>query len=256
MTAPLPPLHDVAPQTPAGLIDFIERATAFDMDARWPDAVSMQRALRQVVDVMRLPPSVAMAPPATGGPVLDGPGPTTGSGGSGPRVDTGRMVFGGAQPERDPSTLQATETSAVPPAKSRVGMAAAVFVVTLVAGIAIGAKVLLPGSTQSAATPAPVVAPVPPPPPTSPQTIPAGTAPPMIVEPSMELPATPNAAGDAGVSPGPSAPPAVSAQPTTSITTTTTTTSTTTSSRHHHAKPADGSPGTSPPSANPFDQRF
>jgi serine/threonine-protein kinase len=46
MTKPAPPIASVMPSLPAPLCAVIDRALAFDMDARWPDARAMQAALR------------------------------------------------------------------------------------------------------------------------------------------------------------------------------------------------------------------
>lgn len=167
MTAPLHPLRVAMPSTPPQLLAFIEKATAFEMDGRFTDAPSMQAALRQVSASLNLP---SMPPAALGvGAAIDGPHPATGGGGSGPKVDTAPMVFGGhggtgggtggAGPGTGgtgagPGTLHATESShAAPPPKSRLLMAASVFVVTLVVGVAVGAKLILPSHPVASAGP-------------------------------------------------------------------------------------------------------
>jgi serine/threonine-protein kinase len=47
MTKPAPPLRSIQADVPAAIAAVIDRALAFDRDARWPDARSMQRALRE-----------------------------------------------------------------------------------------------------------------------------------------------------------------------------------------------------------------
>ncbi len=47
MTKPAPPLRSIQSDVPAAIAAVIDRALAFDRDARWPDARSMQRALRE-----------------------------------------------------------------------------------------------------------------------------------------------------------------------------------------------------------------
>jgi serine/threonine-protein kinase len=59
-TRPAPPLRDLAPEVPAELAAVIDRALSFDQAERWPDARSMQQALR------------AAAPPGTVFPTLSG----------------------------------------------------------------------------------------------------------------------------------------------------------------------------------------
>jgi serine/threonine-protein kinase len=240
MTAPLPSLRETMPNAPPALIDFIARATAFEMDGRWSDAPTMQRALRQVVEQVNLPMT---APVQFGGtPSVDGPNPATGSGGSGPKVDTAPMVFG-----RDPSTLHATESSqsATPPARSRIMMPAMVFVVTLVAAVAVGVKVFVPTVPPTTAAASPPVAPSAPNPLSTPS-----SAGPTAADPSpIELPvATPSAAA-------PSTTPATSSQaPRPATSAPTEAPAAPSATHHHHSRPA---PIPSAASAdNPFDERF
>jgi serine/threonine-protein kinase len=47
MTKPAPPLRSIQPDVPAAIAAVVDRALAFDRDARWPDARAMQRALRE-----------------------------------------------------------------------------------------------------------------------------------------------------------------------------------------------------------------
>ena len=53
MTEPVPKVRDLAPHVPPTLAQVVDRALAFDMDARFPDARSMQAALRQAMDDLR-----------------------------------------------------------------------------------------------------------------------------------------------------------------------------------------------------------
>jgi serine/threonine protein kinase len=48
MTAPLPSLALAAPSCPPEVVAWIDRAVAYEMDARWPNAAAMQAALRKV----------------------------------------------------------------------------------------------------------------------------------------------------------------------------------------------------------------
>src|SRR6185503_637636 len=47
MTKPAPPLRKIFPELPRPIAAAIDRALAFDREKRWPDARSMQRALRE-----------------------------------------------------------------------------------------------------------------------------------------------------------------------------------------------------------------
>jgi eukaryotic-like serine/threonine-protein kinase len=238
MTAPLPSLRVTLPTAPAPLIDLIERATAFEMDARFPNATSMQAALRQVITQVNLPPS----PPVQfgGAPKVDGPNPATGSGGSGPKIDTAPMVFG-----RDPSTLHATESSqaASPPPKSRIVMAASVFVITLVAATAIGAKVLLSTSAPSSAA-GTVTSPAP--------SAGGATPPPSADAAGIEFPSS--SAAPASSSTASAA--ATAAPPTTSTPPSEPSPTPSATSHHHHTRPTPGASAAPAAPDNPFDQRF
>jgi len=46
MTEPLAPITSVAPHVPPDVAKIVDRAVAFDMNARWPNAKTMQQALR------------------------------------------------------------------------------------------------------------------------------------------------------------------------------------------------------------------
>jgi serine/threonine protein kinase len=47
MTKPAPPLRSILPDVPAPVAEVVDRALAFERDRRWPDARSMQAALRE-----------------------------------------------------------------------------------------------------------------------------------------------------------------------------------------------------------------
>jgi serine/threonine-protein kinase len=72
MTRPVPSLGEVA-TLPRGVVAVVDRALAFDRDARFPDACSMQLAVRAVQDELSLldaraslpPPSVEPSSPRT-----------------------------------------------------------------------------------------------------------------------------------------------------------------------------------------------
>lgn len=50
-------LGEAAPWLDAGIVSVIDRALAFDPEARWPDAVAMRRALRSALAISEPPPS-------------------------------------------------------------------------------------------------------------------------------------------------------------------------------------------------------
>lgn len=62
MTRPVPSLGDVA-ALPRSVVAVVDRALAFDRDARFPDARSMQLAVRAVQDELSMPDSRATLPP-------------------------------------------------------------------------------------------------------------------------------------------------------------------------------------------------
>jgi serine/threonine-protein kinase len=63
MTRRAPSLADVVPGMPKALVDFVDRAVAFEKTDRWPNAIAMRTALRAVQAVIELPP-VSIAPAA------------------------------------------------------------------------------------------------------------------------------------------------------------------------------------------------
>jgi serine/threonine-protein kinase len=56
-----PPLASLAPGVPATVTAIVDRALAFERDGRWPDAASMQRAVRTALDALGGPEPVAAA---------------------------------------------------------------------------------------------------------------------------------------------------------------------------------------------------
>ena len=140
MTTPLRSLRETVPGTPPAVIDFLERATAFEMDARFPNALAMQAALRQVAEATGViaASAVGTIPPPAGvsGPFLGEPGST-----SGPRVDTGGMV---GTPAADPMTQNALEHTTPPaPARSRGALALGIFAGVAVVGLGLVVRALL-----------------------------------------------------------------------------------------------------------------
>jgi eukaryotic-like serine/threonine-protein kinase len=91
MTAPMPAVRERVPSVPAPVAAVIDRALAFDRTARWPDARSMQMALRDAA----LAASSAHAEPLT------------------PQVDTAPVLTLGAVAGHDPTTQLATGSTLV-----------------------------------------------------------------------------------------------------------------------------------------------
>jgi serine/threonine-protein kinase len=128
MTAPMPALRERAPDVPMPIAAVIDRALAFEREARWPDARTMQAALRQAA-----------------GSLVDVPRDA-----SAPRVDTAPIVVGSSSQLHDPTTQLATgatlagaRRSARPGAR---GKTTAAFVAACVGTLAVGAIVLLAAS--------------------------------------------------------------------------------------------------------------
>ena len=77
MTRPVPSLGDVT-ALPRSVVALVDRALAFDRDARFPDARSMQLAVQAVQDELRVPDARATPPPPSIEPMalsLRPPGP-------------------------------------------------------------------------------------------------------------------------------------------------------------------------------------
>ena len=58
-----PSLATVVPNAPASIVALVDRALAFDMDARWPDASTMRSVVRQVFDELKAGPQEDREPP-------------------------------------------------------------------------------------------------------------------------------------------------------------------------------------------------
>jgi len=145
MTTPLTSLREAAPGTPPAVVAFLEKATAFEMDARFPDALTMQAALREVAAAAGVVAGVSVTgtiPPPSSAPNLGAdPGST-----SGPRVDTAGMVAPPQLVERDPMTLNATENTANPapsPARSRAAIAVGVLAAAATVALGVGVRSML-----------------------------------------------------------------------------------------------------------------
>jgi serine/threonine-protein kinase len=198
MTTPLASLAECVPGTPQSVVDFVACATAFDMNARFPDARTMQMALRQAAQtagvVATTHVDVSIPPPAH--QVGSEPGSV-----SGPRVDTGGMV---PPIERSPSTQGAMgATSPPPPAKrsSRaplfLGIGAGVAVVALGVGLRVGLRAHPADVAAAPPAAAPGVVAV------------AATSEPAAPAPPSTGPASPPAAAASGEPAASAAPPAM-----------------------------------------------
>ncbi|MDF3064856.1 MAG: uncharacterized protein K0R38_457 [Polyangiaceae bacterium] len=145
MTRPVVSLGDVAP-LPRSVVAVVDRALAFDRDDRFPDARSMQLAVRAVLDELSAPDSRATLPPPSLEPVamsLRTPRPERGH--KRPSVTSVRPVAASSLPLT--TTAESTKPSALP------------FFVSL--GFAVGISIVVAArlGVQSPA-PAPAAAPV------------------------------------------------------------------------------------------------
>ena len=160
MTEPVPRVRDLAPHVPLALAHVVDKALMFDMDARFPDARSMQAALRQAMDELRRgadPETLVAAQP-----------------------DTARVVHAGARMVPPPSLSVTAESASpdtldprlttsrpilteptAPSARRSSGRKTAAFVVVaLVVLSGVGAGAFLKyGRTPSASAAAPPIAP-------------------------------------------------------------------------------------------------
>jgi serine/threonine protein kinase len=217
MTQPLAPLVTALPDIAPEVAAIVDRAVAYDRDARWPDATAMRQALSTLlegptrVDVPSLPlapvaPAVGVRTDVPTVAVPDGP------------LTTGR-------PYSSPSLPSVLPAPAAPSRAARGALVALAAVGTLAVVAAVGLAVSRrahhvaaapPASTSSTAQALPPIQPIPPvsPPATSPSTA------------STQEPLRPPAAASASSTP----------------------------SAHPSSKPAPAVPHG--PAANPFDQRF
>jgi hypothetical protein len=225
----------------------VDKATAFEMDGRWRNALEMQQAVRNLLtggSAGASAPLIELGATIAAGVANVGAGEPGSA--SGPRLDTARMVPAKKTADGDSSTLHATEhTASPPPAKPKplLGVMAVVFLLAVVVGTGLAARVFLASrgtANASAATPgpAPSAAPSPTPAPTAaaPPTpdVPSPAAPP----PDPSPPSSPPVEIDPPVgTPAASAPPAKSAAPV-----------------HHHSRPAGNAAPTG--SASIYDERF
>lgn len=193
MTKPAPALASVAPEVPPRVAEIVDRALRFEKSERWPDALTMQTAVREVyealtgaslqgggrlsVPVLRASRSVQPDAPTLAAEMsLDD------------RLTTNRPV----------SDRSSVSIAAAPPRRGRIALAA----IAAAALAALAAVVLMrsepaPEASPAAAPSAPEPAPEPAPPP-----VPAATSEP---DPRPEPPASASASA--------SAPPPASASP-------------------------------------------
>jgi serine/threonine protein kinase len=256
MTTPLPSLAVAAPGTPPALVAFVDRAVAMEMGARWPDAKTMQSAVRDMIhagQIHGLPQTLAPAMPVS----ADGAhGHESPSHPSTPRPDTAPVVVGGRRvPATDPPTQLTTGGTmgggtlggGKSPSHARRRAVAAVLVLGGVLGaLAFGAWfwVRTPAMRE---TPASAAGALGGPPPVT-QTLPAAPTVTPTATPPLSTSPSP-----AGVAPLP--PATTKAVPTASVAQPTST-SRPVSSGH---KPKPTAPAATPadtPPANPLDQRF
>ena len=218
MTAPMPAVRERVPSVPIAVAAVIDRALAFDRSARWPDARSMQMALRDashaIVDVRSEPPSA--------------------------KVDTAPVLPVGSAASHDPTTQLATgstlagqRASAAPTGRRAL---VTVFAVSFVAALAVASIVWVAlmrrGPDASAAAPPPIS---------------AAAIPPALAASQAVAP----------VAPAASAPPVASTPPSVDLDQPVADSTSSAAPRKVPARPASPAPRppASAPS-NPFDQRF
>ncbi|MDI1483394.1 serine/threonine-protein kinase [Polyangium sp. y55x31] len=72
MTRQAPPIASLVPGLPQAFCEVVDYALAFDRQRRWPDARTMQRALRAAMQLMPPAPPITMGPAESG--AVQGPG--------------------------------------------------------------------------------------------------------------------------------------------------------------------------------------
>jgi serine/threonine-protein kinase len=154
MTSPVPSIASFNPALPPSLVALVDRALAYEMDARWPSAAAMREAIQGVLAELA---STGVTAPAEGDPSPPGDGqesappPPTGSG-----TDVAAVLTTSRPIATSPAITAAG-------ARTRGGGKAAWALA--MAAFALGAALIVKGglhATPAAAT-APTVAPEPPP---------------------------------------------------------------------------------------------
>jgi eukaryotic-like serine/threonine-protein kinase len=185
MTTPLPSLASTAPGCPPEVAAWVDRAVAYDMEARWPDAGTMQYALRAItrkVDVTTeqlVPTEFRAAPSAPNDAVIRTDAPSQPSA----HPDTAPVLLNGGERVEASTHMTAGGTmgkSRSAPRRPLLGAAIASVVLGVLAGgvILIRSRAATPSpATETAAAarpPAPISVPIPP----SPAPAPEPAAPP------------------------------------------------------------------------------
>jgi serine/threonine protein kinase len=216
MTAPMPAVLERVPSTPPALAAVIDRALAFEREARWPDARSMQMALRDASHSALEAPRDPTGPRADTAPVLLGSGPL----GSDPTTQLGTG-----------STL-AGRRSTAPAARRKMATA---FVASFVAALAIVVTVVWVAVTRhGSAGPTTVAA-------SAPSTAPWPAASPISPVATSATPAQTGAAPSASAVDVDDLPAGSASAPKTPAA---------------HPPPRPQAPAAATPAANPLDRRF
>jgi serine/threonine-protein kinase len=136
MTSPAPPIRSVRHDVPQRLAAAIDRALAFEKAGRWPDARSMQNALREaMVTELGVPAPIGVGPAPM--PTLTELDPTTAK-----RITHAPSSMAPPTPTGDPTALAAAQAH-----PTSLGLGAA-------------PSMVLPPTAQLAATPPPSSAPI------------------------------------------------------------------------------------------------
>jgi len=188
MTTPLPSLGLVVPSCPEEVVAWVDRAVAYDIEERWPDAAAMQSALRELRGSEQIRIAVISEGPDVG---LAGPDSERGSASSASvPVDSAPVLFmdGDTRHER-PSNVTAAGTvgparHASRPPRPRVAGTAAVTFLAVIA-VLVGARAMMGSKSSPASKPRTVAVANPPPPESSAA---AGSAPAL---PPADSPAPP-----------------------------------------------------------------
>ena len=121
MTEPLPPIGSVAPHVSLEVCKLVDRAVAFDMSARWPNARTMQQALRLALlleQAHRSDTGILAEKPR-----IDAPRPGEPKVSTGTIAGLGGFVLPEMSPPSPPETRAETKANAAPAAAAEPALA-------------------------------------------------------------------------------------------------------------------------------------
>jgi eukaryotic-like serine/threonine-protein kinase len=200
MTTPLPSLATVAPSCPFEVVAWVDRAVAYEIDSRWPDSGTMQRALRAITENADPTSSFAITkgirdstkPPNDVGVRADSPSQP-----SAPHPDTAPVLVEGRDRVEPPTHFTSGGTMGGPHAPPRRSLMWAVVASLATAGLLSGGFLVLSHSRPSAHADAPKASLAAPPPPPPPPTVEEATPPPTGTPPLP--PSTPTTVGTGAI---------------------------------------------------------